>query len=45
MPGHLVSIRDGRRVFLTYFITGHGDEAVGTVWDYLDMTALGLHEE
>ena len=38
-------IRDGDRIFRTYFIKGRGDEALGTVWSYLDMTALGRQEE
>jgi predicted dithiol-disulfide oxidoreductase (DUF899 family) len=37
-------IRDGDKVFLTYFINKRGDEAMGTVWSYLDMTALGRQE-
>ena len=36
-------IFDGRR-HRTYFINGRGDEAMGTVWSYLDMTALGRQE-
>jgi predicted dithiol-disulfide oxidoreductase (DUF899 family) len=32
-------------VFRTYFINSRGDEAIGTVWSYLDMTALGRQEE
>ena len=32
-------IRDGDRVFRTYFIYGRGDEALGSTWSYLDMTA------
>jgi predicted dithiol-disulfide oxidoreductase (DUF899 family) len=43
--GHNAFIRDGERVFHTYFISGRGDEAMGTVWSYLDMTALGRQEE
>jgi predicted dithiol-disulfide oxidoreductase (DUF899 family) len=39
--GHNTFIRDGERVFRTYFINGRGDEAMGTTWSYLDMTALG----
>src|SRR6266567_2176461 len=31
-------------VFGTYFINERGDEAMGTVWSYLDMTALGRQE-
>jgi len=42
--GHNAFIRDGGRVFRTYFINGRGDEAMGTVWSYLDMTALGRQE-
>ena len=38
-------IRDGDRVFRTYFINGRGDEALGSTWSYLDMTALGRQEE
>ena len=38
-------IRDGDRVFRTYFINSRGDEAMGSTWSYLDMTALGRQEE
>ena len=38
-------IRDGDRVFRTYFITARGDEALGSTWSYLDMTALRRQEE
>jgi predicted dithiol-disulfide oxidoreductase (DUF899 family) len=34
-------IRDGDRVFRTYFIDARGDEAMGGTWAYLDITALG----
>jgi predicted dithiol-disulfide oxidoreductase (DUF899 family) len=37
-------IRDGDRVFRTYFINNRGDEALGSTWSYLDMTALGRQE-
>lgn len=37
-------IRDGDRVFRTYFIDARGDEAMGTTWSYLDITALGRQE-
>jgi predicted dithiol-disulfide oxidoreductase (DUF899 family) len=37
-------IRDGDRVFRTYFVNGRGDEALGSVWSYLDITALGRQE-
>jgi predicted dithiol-disulfide oxidoreductase (DUF899 family) len=42
--GHNAFIRDGDKVFRTYFINGRGDEAIGTTWTYLDMTALGRQE-
>ena len=38
-------IRDGDRVFRTYFINSRGDEALGSTWSYLDMTALGRQEK
>ena len=38
-------IRDGDQVYRTYLITSRGDEAMGTTWSYLDMTALGRQEE
>src|SRR5215204_3342609 len=38
-------IRDGDNVFRTYFINARGDEALGSTWSYLDMTALGRQEE
>jgi predicted dithiol-disulfide oxidoreductase (DUF899 family) len=37
--------RDGDKVFRTYHIQDRGDEAMGTTWAYLDMTALGRQEE
>ena len=43
--GHNAFIRDGDDIFRTYFIDGRGDEALGTTWSYLDMTALGRQEE
>ena len=43
--GHNAFIRDGDdHVFRTYFINNRGDEAMGTTWSYLDMTALGRQE-
>ncbi|HYE43193.1 MAG TPA: DUF899 domain-containing protein [Caulobacteraceae bacterium] len=42
--GHNMFFREGDRVFRTYFINNRGDEAVGTVWSYLDLTALGRQE-
>jgi predicted dithiol-disulfide oxidoreductase (DUF899 family) len=38
-------IRDGDRVFRTYFINNRGDEQMGNTWNYLDITALGRQEE
>jgi predicted dithiol-disulfide oxidoreductase (DUF899 family) len=43
--GHNAFIHDGEKVFRTYFINSRGDEAMGTVWSFLDMTALGRQEE
>ena len=43
--GHNAFIRDGERIFRTYLINTRGDEAMGTVWSYLDMTALGRQEK
>ena len=42
--GHNAFIRDGNKVFRTYLINSRGDEAMGTTWSYLDMTALGRQE-
>ena len=43
--GHNVFIRDDRdNIFRTYFINNRGDEAMGTTWSYLDLTALGRQE-
>jgi predicted dithiol-disulfide oxidoreductase (DUF899 family) len=36
---------DDGNVFRTYFINNRGDEALGSTWSYLDMTALGRQEE
>jgi predicted dithiol-disulfide oxidoreductase (DUF899 family) len=38
-------IRDGDRVFRTYFVNNRGDEPMGGTWSYLDLTALGRQEE
>jgi predicted dithiol-disulfide oxidoreductase (DUF899 family) len=38
-------IRDGDSVFRTYFINNRGDEAMGSTWTYLDLTALGRQED
>jgi predicted dithiol-disulfide oxidoreductase (DUF899 family) len=36
---------DDGRVLRTYFINSRGDEAMGSTWSYLDITALGRQEE
>ncbi len=38
-------IRDGEKIFRTYFINNRGDEQMGGTWNYLDITALGRQEE
>jgi predicted dithiol-disulfide oxidoreductase (DUF899 family) len=39
-------IRDGDRVFRTYFTSGgRGDEVWANTWTFLDLTALGRQEE
>jgi predicted dithiol-disulfide oxidoreductase (DUF899 family) len=43
--GHNAFVHDGDQVYRTYFINNRGDEAIGTTWSYLDMTALGRQEE
>jgi predicted dithiol-disulfide oxidoreductase (DUF899 family) len=36
---------DEDRVFRTYFVDARGDEQLGTVWSYLDITPLGRQEK
>jgi len=43
--GHNAFLRDGDRIFRTYFVNDRGDEGMGTTWSYLDITALGRQEE
>jgi predicted dithiol-disulfide oxidoreductase (DUF899 family) len=38
-------LRDGDRIFRTYFVNNRGDEAMGSTWSYFDLTALGRQEE
>jgi len=38
-------LRDGDTVLRTYFVDSRGDEAMGSTWNYLDITALGRQEE
>ena len=44
MHGTNAFIRDGERIFRTYFINERGDEALVSTFSYLDMTALGRQE-
>jgi predicted dithiol-disulfide oxidoreductase (DUF899 family) len=37
--------REGNRIFRTYFVNSRGDEAMGSTWTYLDLTALGRQED
>ncbi len=43
--GHNAFVRDDDKIFRTYFIDSRGDEAMGSTWSYLDMTAFGRQEE
>jgi len=38
-------LREGEEIFRTYFVNNRGDEAMGSTWTYLDITALGRQEE
>ncbi len=42
--GHNVFIHDGAQIYRTYFIDNRGDEAMGSLWSYLDLTPLGRQE-
>jgi predicted dithiol-disulfide oxidoreductase (DUF899 family) len=37
-------LRDGDEISRTYFVNNRGDEALGSTWSYLDITALGRQE-
>ncbi|MPY91045.1 MAG: DUF899 domain-containing protein [Luteitalea sp.] len=43
--GLSVFLRDGDRIFRTYFTTERGVEALGSVWTFLDLTPFGRQEE
>ncbi|MDQ6801069.1 MAG: DUF899 domain-containing protein [Acidobacteriota bacterium] len=43
--GLSVFLRDGDRVFRSYFTAGRGVESLGPVWTFLDLTPLGRQEE
>jgi len=34
-----------RSIFRTYFVNHGGDEALGSTWSYMDLTALGRQED
>ncbi|MDP1847995.1 MAG: DUF899 domain-containing protein [Solirubrobacteraceae bacterium] len=38
-------LRDGDAIYRTYFVNSRGDEAMGSTWSYLDITALGRQEQ
>jgi len=42
--GTNVFIRDGGKIYRTYFINNRGDEQMGGTWNYLDITPLGRQE-
>jgi predicted dithiol-disulfide oxidoreductase (DUF899 family) len=43
--GTNVFLRDGDRIFRTYFVHDRGDEAMGSTWSFLDLTPYGRQEE
>ena len=43
--GTNVFLRDGDEVYRTYFIDARGDEALGSTWNFLDITPYGRQEE
>jgi predicted dithiol-disulfide oxidoreductase (DUF899 family) len=43
--GLSVFLRDGEDVYRTYFTSGRGVEALGSVWTFLDLTPLGRRED
>jgi predicted dithiol-disulfide oxidoreductase (DUF899 family) len=42
--GLSVFLRDGESVYRTYFTSGRGVEALGSLWTFLDLTPLGRQE-
>ncbi len=38
-------IREGGKIYRTYLISSRGDEQMGSVWNFLDITALGRQEK
>jgi Uncharacterized protein conserved in bacteria len=43
--GLSVFLRDGKKVYRTYFTTARGVESLGSVWSFLDLTPFGRQEE
>src|SRR6185295_12115622 len=43
--GLSIFLRDGDKIYRTYFTEGRGVEALGSVWSFLDLTPLGRQEE
>ena len=43
--GLSVFLRDGDDIYRSYFTSGRGVEALGSVWTFLDLTPLGRQEE
>ena len=43
--GLSVFLRDGERIYRTYFTNGRGVETLGTVWTLLDLTPYGRQED
>jgi predicted dithiol-disulfide oxidoreductase (DUF899 family) len=42
--GLSVFLRDGKKVYRTYFTNGRAVETLGTPWTFLDLTPLGRQE-
>ena len=42
--GLSIFLRDGRKVYRTYFTDSRGVEALGSVWTFLDLTPFGRQE-
>ena len=43
--GLSIFLREGDGVFRTYFTSGRGVEALGSLWSFLDLTPYGRQEE
>ena len=43
--GLSVFIRDGKKIYRTYFTQARGLEYIGSVWSFLDLTPLGRQEK